>query len=204
MYAIQEEWFDPETDKAKPVLDQYIKSRLEEAKKKGWLQLSLFNLIEHPLVTQALTVEDGKVALAKNVPFKLVGCNAATLCCGACTRLCTHRCVQDLLQRIQLICMTHPWVARTLEDPKFATYDHLLSLYNDYLRSVDRYGQHYDYGPAVEKVQKGSSGIYQTKIDPRSGTAVYDEWPVSGLCPFCLPKEAFYRKRRNRGERGIF
>lgn len=199
MYPLQEGWYDTE---ATEKLNKYISTRLEEARNANdpnWLSLSMIHLIEHPLVTQAITVEDGKKALQQQVPFKLPGCSCPSLCCGACSRVCTHRCVQDLLQRVQLLCATQPWFVKTLQNPLFTTYDHLLSLYNDYLRSVNRYGQHFDYGPAVEKVQVGRSGQLRTKIDPERGCAIYDEWPVSGLCPFCLPKEAFYKARRPKG-----
>ena len=54
-----------------------------------------------------------------------------------------------------------------------------------------------DYAPQFE-YEESEKGI-RKKVDPESGEASVLNWPLSGMCPFCLPTGMVDRRRRARG-----
>lgn len=138
-------------------------------------------------------------------PFRNSKCSRSKKCCGLCTRRCKDRCLQDCLHRLHMWKMLYdstkeeerehlPLGIRMIVLKKFETGEELswavgeiLSCNSntnvkEYMKNARLYPYEnpykLDYAPQVV-VNRDAS---------RRNNALVLQWPVTGLCPFCVPK----------------
>lgn len=173
--------------------------------------------------------------LQQNIPFRQSN-KCSMFCCCACTNYkCMHRCPQDVLHRINLICvgfssaLQHSGSAPNSNTPQYLcrkyifeefTSEHpryfvLYATLQDYLRSRNTKfgctGERPDklvYSPMFETEivtkshNKEGEQIVRKVVDPKTGYAKILNWPLSGVCPFCLPSGTLMRNRiAGKGDR---
>ena len=61
-----------------------------------------------------------------------------------------------------------------------------------------------DYAPTIEFEYDNRTGTTKKKVDKNTGVVAYLEWPLSGLCPFCLPAGLTDNRRRVGYKRGPY
>jgi len=61
-----------------------------------------------------------------------------------------------------------------------------------------------DYAPTIEYEYDEKARISRKKVDRATGVVSYLEWPLSGLCPFCLPAGLTDNRRRAGYKRGPY
>lgn len=61
-----------------------------------------------------------------------------------------------------------------------------------------------DYAPTIEYEYDERTQTAKKKVDPVTGVVSYLEWPLSGLCPFCLPSGLTDNRRRTGHKRGPY
>lgn len=61
-----------------------------------------------------------------------------------------------------------------------------------------------DYAPAMEYEYDEKTGTTKKKVDEKTGAVSYLEWPLSGMCPFCLPMGLTDNRRRKGFKRGPY
>lgn len=61
-----------------------------------------------------------------------------------------------------------------------------------------------DYAPAIEYEYDEKTQTTRKKVDKDTGAVSYLEWPLSGLCPFCLPSGLTDNRRRTGYKRGPY
>ena len=61
-----------------------------------------------------------------------------------------------------------------------------------------------DYAPVIEYEYDERTGVTKKKVDTNTGVVSYLEWPLSGLCPFCLPAGLTDNRRRVGYSRGPY
>ena len=61
-----------------------------------------------------------------------------------------------------------------------------------------------DYAPTIEYEYDERTRTSRKKVDSTSGVVSYLEWPLSGLCPFCLPAGLTDNRRRAGYKRGPY
>lgn len=61
-----------------------------------------------------------------------------------------------------------------------------------------------DYAPTIEYEYDERTQTSKKKVDPVTGVVAYLEWPLSGLCPFCLPAGLTDNRRRTGVKRGPY
>ncbi len=61
-----------------------------------------------------------------------------------------------------------------------------------------------DYAPTVEYEYDEKTGKTRKVVNQDTGVVAYLEWPLSGLCPFCLPSGLTDNRRRSGYERGSY
>lgn len=61
-----------------------------------------------------------------------------------------------------------------------------------------------DYAPTIEYEYDEKSQTTRKKVDTVTGVVSYLEWPLSGLCPFCLPSGLTDNRRRTGYTRGPY
>ena len=177
----------------------------------------------------AVSPEDIRAQLLQQgIPFRqAVRSDKCTLfCCCACTDYtCVCRCPQDVLHRINLICAPFMHGRDTDRAPLYTKYlleeftserPRYFVLYatlQEYLKSRN-WGRTDDrpdklvYSPMFETEivtkshSKDGEQIIRKVVDPKTGYAKILNWPLSGVCPFCLPSGTLMRNRiEGRGDR---
>lgn len=186
----------------KESIDTYLQQRIQKAVDGDWDSLSLLSMQQHPIALSGATIQEirNEFAASEHL-FKPEACYAFATCCGDCGKACSVRCVQDILQKLHLMALTHPAIKLQLEDVQWCTYDHLITLLNDSMKQ-DYHGRtHYcfDYAPVCEYTQN-KTGKFRPKADANGWCITH--WPVSGLCPFCLPKFALKEPTTGRRKNG--
>lgn len=61
-----------------------------------------------------------------------------------------------------------------------------------------------DYAPTLEYEYDEKTQTTRKKVDKETGVVAYLEWPLSGLCPFCLPSGLTDNRRRTGYTRGPY
>lgn len=61
-----------------------------------------------------------------------------------------------------------------------------------------------DYAPTMEYEYDEKTQTTRKKVDKETGVVSYLEWPLSGLCPFCLPSGLTDNRRRTGYTRGPY
>lgn len=149
--------------------------------------------------------------IAQVVPFRGGQCPRTRRCCGDCVRQCYYRCVQDCLHRLwtwnKLVESTPleergniPLAIRLIVNQRFESHQHMSWCVGEILSrktnmqlkeymeraGLNNYTHPYrnDYGPAVEL----DPATGRRRVNPITGKIQFLDWPVSGLCPYCLPK----------------
>ena len=61
-----------------------------------------------------------------------------------------------------------------------------------------------DYAPTLEYEYDEKTQTTRKKVDKDTGVVAYLEWPLSGLCPFCLPSGLTDNRRRTGYTRGPY
>lgn len=61
-----------------------------------------------------------------------------------------------------------------------------------------------DYAPTIEYEYDERTQKTKKKVDQATGVVSYLEWPLSGLCPFCLPSGLTDNRRRTGYTRGPY
>ena len=61
-----------------------------------------------------------------------------------------------------------------------------------------------DYSPTIEYEYDEKTQVTKKKVDPVTGVVAYLEYPLSGLCPFCLPSGLTDNRRRTGVKRGPY
>jgi hypothetical protein len=61
-----------------------------------------------------------------------------------------------------------------------------------------------DYAPTIEYEYDERTQTSKKKVDSVTGVVSYLEWPLSGLCPFCLPAGLTDNRRRTGHKRGPY
>jgi len=61
-----------------------------------------------------------------------------------------------------------------------------------------------DYAPTIEYEYDDKTQTTKKKVDSTTGVVSYLEWPLSGLCPFCLPAGLTDNRRRTGYKRGPY
>ena len=159
---------------------------------------------------------------ASNVPFRVKDCGQhLTTCCGVCTRSCSTRCVQDILHRAYMY-TAHLDKAKYDEWPALlkSLYAGLhpkqgLPNYKQIVRAVLSIVSR-QYNKELEKslTERGYIAraakyenhphrfVYSPRLSPERNpeTGLRDvlEWPQSGLCPFCVPRQFPGKIRRKK------
>lgn len=162
------------------------------------------------------SIRDYFLSERPDIPFRHGGCPRGSLgCCGSCSRICVNRCPQDVMFRAQLLVASIEYspeenyhraslTARMIYDelhsetPRYfaiaaMVQEHLSAFFNPRLREIiihDYQGydtpERIDYAPSIE-YERSKSGKLRPIADPTTGTVRINNWPSSGLCPFCLP-----------------
>lgn len=176
-----------------------------------------------------ISPEDIRVQLLQQgIPFRqAVRSNKCALfCCCACTDYtCVCRCPQDVLHRINLICAPFmfgkdincaPLYTKYLLEEFTSEHPRYFVLYatlQEYLKSrnygrTDGRPDKLVYSPMFETEivtkshSKDGEQIVRKVVDPKTGYAKILNWPLSGVCPFCLPSGTLMRNRiEGRGDR---
>ncbi len=166
--------------------------------------------------------------LQQGIPFRqAVRSDTCTLfCCCACTDYtCVCRCPQDVLHRINLICAPFMYGKDINRAPLYTKYlleeftsehpryfvlyatlqEHLKS--RNYGRTDERpdklvYSPMFETEIVTKSHNKEGEQIVRKVVDPKTGYAKILNWPLSGVCPFCLPSGTLMRNRiEGRGDR---
>lgn len=168
-----------------------------------WSLLSL-----QDMVSAGNTLED----LKQLIPFRSTLCNRTVGCCGECTRLCIHRCVQDCLHRIYVwrkLAETSP-VPKAIHyaiNQKFDTPEDLALVVGEIISAktntkVREYLNHEEISYADHPYKNDYAS--RIAVDPNTGKRIVNpdnggflvlKWPKTGLCPYCLPKSTIDRRR---------
>lgn len=61
-----------------------------------------------------------------------------------------------------------------------------------------------DYAPTIEYEYDEKTQTTRKKVDKETGVVAYLEWPLSGMCPFCLPSGLTDNRRRTGYTRGPY
>ena len=61
-----------------------------------------------------------------------------------------------------------------------------------------------DYAPTIEYEYNEKTQVTRKKVDKDTGVVAYLEWPLSGMCPFCLPSGLTDNRRRTGYKRGPY
>lgn len=61
-----------------------------------------------------------------------------------------------------------------------------------------------DYAPTIEYEYDQKTSTTKKKVDEKTGAVSYLEWPLSGMCPFCLPMGLTDNRRRTGVKRGPY
>ena len=169
--------------------------------------------------------------LQQGIPFRQSN-KCSMFCCCACTNYkCMHRCPQDVLHRINLICAGFSSALRysnsnipqylcrkyifeefTSEHPRYfvlyATLQDYLRIRNSKFGCTGERPDKLVYSPMFETEivtkshNKEGEQIVRKVVDPKTGYAKILNWPLSGVCPFCLPSGTLMRNRiEGRGDR---
>ena len=173
--------------------------------------------------------------LQQNIPFRQSN-KCSMFCCCACTNYkCMHRCPQDVLHRINLICAGFSSALKysnsnsnsnipqylcrkyifeefTSEHPRYfvlyATLQDYLRIRNSKFGCTGERPDKLVYSPMFETEivtkshNKEGEQIVRKVVDPKTGYAKILNWPLSGVCPFCLPSGTLMRNRiEGRGDR---
>ena len=182
------------------------------------LKLKKHELAKLPEITLIRTMFN------KLVPFRIKSCTQAMCCCGNCATRCNSRCVQDVIHKVYMkalnIYMGYiPYKDASLEaricydaltNPKI-TYQSLCEIVNEFATTNTAAKENlvrkeqlgttnqqycYDYAPYVER-----EGHSYKKVNKETGEVLFDDWPLSGMCPYCLPQTTILTRNRNRSLR---
>lgn len=154
-----------------------------------------------------------------HIPFKGETGNAcAMICCAACTRRCPQRCPQDVLLRAYLLGGNPPEGAplaykllhQALEAEK-PRYDVIAAMIKDIVGAGPPEMYLMDYSPAVamemfrRTMPDGTvREVYRPVADFTTGELKILDWPMTGMCPFCLPSGTIDRRRIQGGKRSEY
>lgn len=53
-----------------------------------------------------------------------------------------------------------------------------------------------NYAPEPEMFYNKKRDNYKPVVDPRTGNIKFRDWPLTGMCPYCLPKVTYNGKRK--------
>lgn len=183
----------------------------------------LVTLKENP-IAQCGNIGLIRSVIQDDVPFRISGCSFMLSCCGMCSRKCDVRCVQDTLHKMYF--KAYPVYAgissgdvlskvayQTLMDPNinYATmlevlYSFSIHDWNEEIEKIkeetnfDSENYKYDYAPRTE-VTYDSLGRGRKMCNPETGEVLFNSWPDSGMCPYCLPRVLVYPSVRSRYKR---
>lgn len=196
--------------KDKSIADEFLKhTDLTE-----WSLLSL-----QDMVAAGNTLKD----IEDIVPFRHTLCVRSVRCCGECTRLCRHRCVQDCLHRIymwrQLVNNTAeeerhliPLAIRCVVSQHFEDAEDLSLVVSEIIstRTNPRVKEYLQNENASHPYRNDYAPMYAADpatgkrvVNPSTGDILVLKWPKSGLCPYCLPRTTLdrrYLKGKKLGE----
>ena len=198
-------------------LDEYITREIHlNASAPGLLHLKEVS-IQYGMDVKDIV--DVRFNLARYVPFKLGGCNANLRCCGQCMKRCTKRCVQDVLYRFYMMLNgpdsnVYTIAAKGLQKREHITYEQVRLLVEDQL-CIKSHKQLRKYSENFHNVANFAENPYRYNYEPRklmdTNGPVTDpithevqlqDWPDSGLCPYCLPSRMVIRRRSEKDRRG--
>lgn len=157
-------------------------------------------------------IAEVRFELSRLVPFKLAYCNANLRCCGQCMKRCTKRCVQDVIYRFWMMLQgpeknVYTIAAKGLLRRESITYEQIRLLVEDQLcvkthKQLKEYSENfhnlsgflenpyrYDYEPQKIKDARG------VVVDEITHEIALQNWPSTGLCPYCLPSRMVVRRR---------
>lgn len=184
---------------------------------------SLLKLKKHPLakLNEIITI---RTLLNSEVPFKLKDCQMFMCCCGNCGARCNMRCVQDVIHKIYMkavnIYMGYiPYEKASIEERvcfdaltnSKINYQSLCEILNEFATTNSPVAEirlrkeqlgttnkqyNYDYAPYVER-----EGQSYKNVNKETGEVLFDNWPLSGMCPYCLPSTTVLTRNRNRSLR---
>lgn len=145
-------------------------------------------------------------------PFRLTYCSRGhSKCCGACTQLCSTRCLYDCMVRLYQVLDEDPQhvkpitkiVYMLVTDPSATPEQYALmvaQLVNGWFHADDRHElrlqgimenpHKMNYAPRPVYLP----GTFIKATDEDTGRIEHMEWPASGMCPYCLPMTT-----RNKG-----
>lgn len=155
------------------------------------------------------SIERTRALIQEEIPFRTQMCTKVVNCCGLCTIKCLHRCVQDVYQRLYSVVfklhiglVTEEEVSRdilaaykTMCDPR-TSYEELVETVNAFIEKEE---EHYANYTCEEEYYQTKTGTYRKRTNPETGEVMLLNWPVSGLCPFCVPRVLYYKNRNSRG-----
>lgn len=204
--------------KYKELVNQFLHSIAPDGSlaQSGWSLLTLMDMYEG-----GNSLEEIKTV----VPFRSSACTRTNKCCGVCTRQCLTRCPMDCLHRLHM--WTSVAMSETEDSPlnfqilactKFHSYEELSYTIGDVLspkknRKLEAYmakermlpqenPYKIDYAPQVVLGPDGKRVVNRS-----TGEIQIEEWPKSGLCPYCLPDVTIdtrygqYERKRKLGLR---
>ena len=146
-------------------------------------------------------------ALMEQIPFRPRECTTEkAACCGNCTASCQWRCVQDCLHR------SYMYLALLKDVPTEKLRPEMIALREAFSATPARI----EYEPLVKLIQKiirvdkevskghkfNYAPLELDEVDPRTGFKYLQEWPASGLCPFCRPIQRQYVRKPSKPRRG--
>jgi hypothetical protein len=173
------------TDWSRDQVNQYIKSRLTPTVS------TILSLKDLPWVSPDVVLT--RAFMESEVPFRTQSC-IYNRCCGTCTRKCSKRCVQDVINRVAMEALSGSkygrYIRQLLQDPKNLTYDIMVEAVNEMpVISPMRYA-----AAAIMTVHP-ESGIMHRKADPNTGEVLFRNWPETGLCPYAIQRTTVVRRK---------
>ena len=169
---------------------------------------SLDCLVE--MVNNGNTLED----ISEHIPFRKIRCHRTTKCCGVCTRRCHVRCIQDCLTRLYQWRSIYentpeqhrkdlPLGLQMIVNQQFENSEELSWSVSEYIsantnKELRQYME--DHGvPNPNKLNYEPQPLLNSETgrpiaDPVTGRFQFLDWPLSGLCPYCLPKKTIDRR----------
>lgn len=199
-----------EDSKQKHMVARFLESLAPDGKyaQSGWSFLSLIDMARAGNDLQTIK---------EVIPFRGGPCARSMKCCGACSRQCRQRCVQDCLHRLYL---WHKLVENTPEteydsiplsirlivNQKFTSHEHMSWVIGEILSQhtnskLKEYMQNAELRPEENPYKTDYAA--QVEVDPSTGRRVVNpstgqlhilEWPQTGLCPYCLPEVTVDRR----------
>ena len=153
----------------------------------------------------------------EGIPFRKHACPRTRKCCAECTRRCPYRCVQDCLNRMYMWRQSFnqptskvPEALKLMVNQKFETAEDLATAVGEILSvstnpQLKRYieSNHISSRTHPYKLDYEQDYRYDERgrrvVNKTTGELSLNNWPESGLCPYCIPTNMIDRRYIKNG-----